>query len=218
LGIRLVIADEQRIGREGLRALFAAEQDIEIVGEASDGRSAVRATEDLTPDVVLFGLEMMDLSAVDATRQIKGLRPSVRVIGLADVVNARLVRELLAAGGAGFITRRNAFADFVNAIRAVMERRIYLSPDVAQAMVDQYILGAPAAAAGDGIGTLTPREREVLQHISSGMSTREAAAELKISTKTVDMHRQRMMSKLKIRSIAELTKFAIREGITALHS
>jgi two-component system, NarL family, response regulator NreC len=215
--IKLVIADEQRINREGLRSLFSAETDMEVVGEADNGRAAVQMTQNLGPDVVLMGLGMPGLNSIDATRQMIAAKPSVRVIGLSNDADGQRVRELLAAGGAGFITRFNGFAEIAAGVRSVVSKHVYLSPDVAQVMVDQYVLRPPADRPPSGYGTLTPREREVLQLVAEGLSTKEAAAALKISSKTVDMHRQHIMSKLQLRSVAELTKYAIREGITALH-
>ena len=213
--IKIVIADEHRIGREGLKSLFQAEPEMSVVGEAEDGQAVVQLISSLSPDVVLMGLDMPGLSGVDATRQMLQLKPSVRVIGLAAVVDAQMVRDILAAGGVGFITKCNSFADFVAAVRSVMAQRIYLSSDVALAMVNQYVLRPPPDVARPS-GTLTPREREVLQLVAGGMSTKQTAIALKISTKTVDMHRQHIMGKLNIHSVAELTKYAIREGLTEL--
>jgi two-component system response regulator NreC len=216
--IKIVLADEQKISREGLRALFLTEPDMEIAGEAEDGDKAVRLTRDLSPDVVLMGLGIPGLSTIEAMRQMLAAKPTVRVIGLANEIDSQLVRELLAAGGAGFITRSNGFSEFVAGVRSVFSQRIYLSPDVAQVMVNQYVLRPPADRQNASIGNLTPREREVLQLVAEGLSTKEAASTLKISTKTVDMHRQHIMGKLQLRSVAELTKFAIREGLTPLHA
>ncbi|HTW93572.1 MAG TPA: response regulator transcription factor [Tepidisphaeraceae bacterium] len=215
--IKLVIADEQRINREGLRSLFSAETDMEVIGEADNGRAAVQMTQNLNPDVVLMGMGMPGLNSIDATRQMIAVKPAVRVIGLANEADGQRVRELLAAGGAGFITRFNGFAEIAAGVRSVVSKHVYLSPDVAQVMVDQYVLRPPGDRPASGYGNLTPREREVLQLVAEGLSTKEAAAALKISSKTVDMHRQHIMSKLQLRSVAELTKYAIREGITALH-
>lgn len=216
--IKIVISDEQKISREGLRALFLAEPDIEIAGEAQDEMTAIQLTLDLSPDVVLMGLGLAGPSSIDATRQMLAAKPEVRIIGLCNEIDGQFVREMLAAGGAGFITRSNGFAEVIAGVRSVFARRIYLSPDVAQVMVDRYVLRPPADGPGNGLGALTPREREVLQLVAEGLSTKEAAAALKISTKTVDMHRQHIMGKLQLRSVAELTKYAIREGITPLHA
>lgn len=215
---KIVISDDQRISVEGLKALFTSAPEMEVVGEAEDGHGVVQLTQTLSPDVVLMGMNMPGLDVMDATRRMLELKPSVRIIGISSDIDGQLVRELLAAGGAGFITKCNGFTDFLNAVRSVMAKRIYLSPDVAQVMVDQYVIGPSGERNGSALGALTPREREVLQLVCEGMSTKATAAALKISTKTVDMHRQHIMSKLQLHSVAELTKYAIREGITALHS
>ena len=216
--IKLVIADEQKINREGLRALFSNEPDIEVVGDADNPRAAIHLNTTASPDVILLDLDMPGLTGIDAVRQMLAARPSLRIIGLADEVDAQLVRELLATGAAGFITRSNGFAEFSAGVRSVHSRHVYMSPDVAQVMVNQYVLRPPGDRQGNSVGALSRREREVLQLVADGLSTKEAAAALKISTKTVDMHRQHIMGKLQLRSIAELTKYAIRQGLTALHS
>ena len=216
--VKIVIVDGQRIAREGLCALFKGEQDMEVLGYTENGEGALQLTRTLLPDVVLMALEADGSNTIGVTRQLLEVKPDVRVIGLSsNGVNGQFVRELLSAGAAGLITRWNGFSDFLNAVRVVMARRIYLSPDVAEVMVDQYLLKPAPDRKTDGVASLTPREREVLQLVSEGMSTKEVAAALKISGKTVDMHRQNIMNKLSLHSVAELTKYAIREGITALH-
>jgi two-component system, NarL family, response regulator NreC len=215
---RIVIADDHKIGREGLRALFKSEDDIEVIGEADDKESLLRVTQKLSPDIVFLSLGIPGLNGIEATRQMLAAMPTLRVIGLAPTADGQFVRELLAAGSAGFITWRNGFTDFLAAIRSVMAQRTYLSPDVAQIMMDQYVLRPRMDPREMDNPALTPREREVLQLVAEGMSTKEVAAQLELSTKTVDMHRQHIMGKLKLHSVAELTKYAIREGLTALHS
>jgi DNA-binding NarL/FixJ family response regulator len=218
LRIKILIADDQRIGREGLCALFKGEEDMEVIGAAEDGSAVVELTESLYPDVVLMGLEIPGLNPVGIARRVLEIKPAVRVIGLSSAgVDGQLVRDFLAAGAAGFITKSNGFADFLSAVRLVMTKRIYLSPDVAEVMVDQYIRRPGPDRQNMTMAALTPRERDVLQLVAEGMSTKEAATALKISAKTVDMHRQNIMNKLSLHSIAELTKYAIRQGITALH-
>ena len=215
MSIKLIIGEDHRIGCEGLRALFATESDMEILGHAEDALALIDLAQTLSPDVVLMGLSLPKAQAVQATRQILQMKPGTRVIGLSHMVDGQFVREFLSAGGAGFITKCNGFGDFLTAVRSVMTKRIYLSPDVAERIVDQYVLQSRVEPTE--LQTLSPRQREVLQLIAQGMSTRETAAALKISTKTVDMHRHHIMSKLKLHSVAGLTKYAIREGITALH-
>ncbi len=214
--IKLVIAEDHRIGCEGLCALFSSDPDMEIVGQTEDALALVGLTKDLSPDVVLLGLTLPRQQTMETTRQMLQVKPQTKVIGLSPKVDGPFVREFLSAGGAGFITKCNSFADFLTAIRAVMTKRIYLSPDVAERMVDQYVLSTVDSPAS--MAALSPRQKEVLELVAQGMSTKEVAAALKISTKTVDMHRHHMMGKLQLHSIAELTKYAIREGITALHA
>jgi DNA-binding NarL/FixJ family response regulator len=160
---------------------------------------------------------MRAVDGVDATRQILGANPSIRILGMSAELDVHRVREFLAAGGAGFVTKGDSFSEMLRAVRAVMTKRIYLSPDVADALVANYVLRPPADRAAAEPAILSLREREVLQLVAEGMTTKAAASTLKISAKTVDMHRQRIMNKLKIHSVAELTKYAIREGIAALH-
>lgn len=191
---------------------------MEVLAEVENARAAVQLNSTHSPDVILLGLEMPGLTGIDAVKQLLSARPNVRIIGLANDIDAQLVRELLAAGAAGFITRSNGFAEFSSGVRSVHLRHVYLSPDVAQVMVNQYVLRPPGDRQGNTVGSLSRREKEVLQLVAEGLSTKEAAAALKISTKTVDMHRQHIMGKLELRSIAELTKYAIRQGLTALHS
>jgi DNA-binding NarL/FixJ family response regulator len=212
--IKLVIAEDHRIGCEGMRALFSSDPEMEILGQAEDTQALIGLAQSLSPDVVLMGLTLPKARAVEATKQLLEFKPGIRVIGLSHGVDGPFIREFLSAGGAGFITRCNGLADFLTAIRSVMTKRIYLSPDVAERMVDEYVLRPQEPPA---LQALSKRQKEVLQLVAQGMSTRETAAALKISTKTVDMHRHHIMDKLQLHSVAELTKYAIREGITALH-
>lgn len=216
--IKILIAESQPISREGLRALFGTQSDMEVVGEANDGQAAVDLAAQLGPDVLLINANIPGLDGIQATRQILAVNQEIRVIAMSDNVDGHFVRQWLGAGAAGFVAKTNGFSEFLSAIRSALARKIYLSPDVAQVMVDKYVLNVEPDKPSAAVGTLTTREREVLQLVAEGMSTKEAAAELNISTKTVDMHRQHIMRKLRIHSVAELTKYAIREGITALHT
>jgi DNA-binding NarL/FixJ family response regulator len=214
--IKLVIAEDHRIACEGLRSLFSKEPDMEILGYAEDTKGLIDLTMSLSPDVVLLGLTLPRDKAVEMTRLILQIKPSVRVIGQSQALDGQFARDFLSAGGAAFVTKCSGFAHFLDAIRAAMTRRIYLSPDVAERMVNQYVLRQTDTSPTHP--ALSRRQREVLQLVAQGMSTKEAAAALNISTKTVDMHRHHLMTKLQLHSIAELTKYAIREGITALHN
>jgi DNA-binding NarL/FixJ family response regulator len=215
--IRIVIAEAQGVAREGLCKLFAAQQAFKVVGEANDGQSAIPLAGNLSPDVIVMSVHTRSMDGIDATRKIMSANPSVRIVGMSADLDVHGVREFLAAGGAGFITKGNSFSEFIRAVHSVITRRIYLSPDVADALVANYVLGPPLDRSSSAPTALSIREREVLQLVAEGMTTKAAASVLKISAKTVDMHRQRIMGKLKIHSVAELTKYAIREGIAALH-
>jgi two-component system, NarL family, response regulator NreC len=216
MGIRILVAETRGVGREGLCHLLAAQEDIEIAGEADDGAGAIPLAANLSPDVIIISVTMRNGDGIDATRQILGGNPAIRIVGMSTDLDVHGIREFLGVGGAGFVTRANSISEFLRAIRSVVAKRIYLSPDVADAMVASYILRPPSDR-NTRPEMLSLRERDVLRLVAKGMTTKEAASTLKISAKTVDMHRQRIMAKLKIHGVAELTKYAIREGIAALH-
>jgi DNA-binding NarL/FixJ family response regulator len=217
MGIRVIVAEVRGLGREGLCQLFATQKDFEIIGEADDGHAAVPLAGDLSPDVIVMSLKMRSTDSIGATRRILIANPAVRIVGMSADPDIHGVREFLAAGGAGFISKGNSFSELLRAIREVITKRIYLSPDIADALVANYVLHPPSDLSGFSSAALSTREREVLQFVAEGMTTKAAASALQISAKTVDMHRQRIMKKLKIHSVAELTKYAIREGIATLH-
>lgn len=214
--IRVLIAEARGVGREGLCNLFTTQQDVEIVGQADDGHAVIPLAGSLSPDVIILTVHARGMDGIDATRRILAANPSIRIVGMSAELDIHCVREFLSAGGAGFVTRSNSFAELIRAVRAVITKRIYLSPDVADALVANYVLGPSLDRPSTGPAMLSLREREVLQLVAEGLTTKAAASSLKISAKTVDMHRQRIMNKLKIHSIAELTKYAIREGIATL--
>jgi DNA-binding NarL/FixJ family response regulator len=216
MGIRLGIACVRGIVREGLCSFFLTQNDVELVGEADDAAGLVELIEKSSPQILIVSDELAGIGAEEAARRVLAINSAIRVIGLSEDLNIHNIRAFLAAGGAGFITIANGFSEFIRAVRAVATMRIYMSPDVADAMVANYVLGPPADQSGTTEKALSAREREVLQHVAEGMSTKDTAAALQISTKTVDMHRQRIMNKLKIRSVAQLTKYAIRKGIAEL--
>lgn len=214
MSIRVVLADDHRIIREGLRALLEQEQDIQLVAEAETGREAVQLARKLTPHVLVMDLAMPDLNGIEATRQVVKESPQVKVLGLSMHTDKRFILGMLEAGASGYLLKDCAFEEFVNAVRSVAAGGMYLSPRIAGAVVRERLMPAAAPVSTPG-GALTPREREIVQLIAEGRCTKEIADLLSVSVKTVETHRQHIMAKLNINSVAELTKFAIREGLTS---
>jgi DNA-binding NarL/FixJ family response regulator len=210
---RVLLADDHKILRQGLRTLLEQEKDIQIVGEADNGRSSVKLTGELAPDVVIMDVAMPDLNGIDATRRITEAEPRARVLALSMHSDGRYVKGMLQAGARGYILKDCAAEELTHAIRTVMAGQIYVSPGVTGTIVNDYVRQLTAA---DEPATLTRREREVLQLLAEGGSTANIAAGLHLSVKTIETHRKRIMDKLDLRSIAELTKYAIREGITTV--
>ena len=210
---RVLLADDHKILRQGLRTLLEQEKDIQVVGEADNGRSSVKLTGELAPDVVIMDVAMPDLNGIDATRRIAEAEPRTRVLALSMHSDGRYVKGMLQAGARGYILKDCAAEELTHAIRTVMAGQVYVSPGVTGAIVNDYVRQLSAA---DGPATLTRREREVLQLLAEGGSTANIAAGLHLSVKTIETHRKRIMDKLGLRSIAELTKYAIREGITSV--
>ena len=212
---RVLLADDHKILRQGLRTLLEQEEDIHIVGEADNGRSAVKLAGELAPDVVIMDVAMPDLNGIDATRRVIEAEPKTRVLALSMHSDGRYVKGMLQAGARGYILKDCAAEELTRAIRAVMAGQVYVSPGVTGTIVDDYLRQLSATGV-DEAATLTHREREVLQLLAEGGSTANIAAELHLSVKTIETHRKHIMDKLGLRSIAELTKYAIREGITTL--
>jgi DNA-binding NarL/FixJ family response regulator len=213
MNIRLVLADDHRIMREGLRALVERLPGMEVIGEAADGRTAVAMAKDLLPGVMVMDIGLPDLNGIEATRQITSQNPGIKVIALSMHSDGRYVTEMLKAGASGYLLKDSAFEELARAIRAVTAGKTYLSPAVTSTVVEDY-LGRHPGVQPVLSSSLTAREREVLQLVAEGKSTKEIADRLQISSKTADTHRQRVMKKLKLHTVAELTKFAVREGLT----
>lgn len=210
---RVLLADDHKILRQGLRTLLEQEKDIQVVGEADNGRLSVELTGELAPDVVIMDVAMPDLNGIDATRRITKADPRTRVLALSMHSDGRYVRGMLQAGARGYILKDCAAEELTHAIRTVMAGQVYVSPGVTGTIINDYVRQLTAA---DEPATLTRREREVLQLLAEGGSTANIAAGLHLSVKTIETHRKRIMDKLGLRSIAELTKYAIREGITTV--
>lgn len=212
--IRLVVADDHKIVREGLRSLLEREPGIDVAAEADNGREAMKLAVELRPDVVLMDLSMPDMNGIEATRRIVESSGGSRVLALSMHSDKRFVVEALAAGAKGYLLKDCASEELVGAIRTVAAGETYLSPRIAGLIVSDYLDKGSASPAPST--RLTTREREVLQLFAEGKSTKEVAFLLSVSVKTIETHRVQIMRKLNIRSLAELTKYAIREGITTL--
>jgi DNA-binding NarL/FixJ family response regulator len=206
--IRVVLADDHALVRDGLRAVLAREPDIQVVGEAADGRDALRVVETAKPDVAVLDLSMPLLNGLDVARQLVAQARGPRAILITMHAEDRYVLDALRAGVRGYVLKKQAAADLVRAIREVAEDRVYLSPGVGAAVADAIRTGGPAPDE-----RLTPREREVLQLVAEGKTTKEIAAILKVSVKTADAHRTHLMQKLDIHDIAGLTRCALRLGL-----
>ncbi len=192
--------------------LLEREAGVTVVGEAANGRAAVDRMKALSPDVVVMDMSMPDLNGIDATRQVMAANSRAKVIGLSASTDDRFAIEMLRAGGVGFVHKVAAYEELLTAIRTVMKDKVYFSPAVIA-----HVAKGPAADSGNGqsvFSALSQRKREVLQLISEGRPTKQIATELGVSVKTAETHRRNVMAKLKIESVAELTKYAIREGLT----
>jgi two-component system response regulator NreC len=214
--LRILLADDHKIVREGLRTLIEKQPGTEVVGEADSGRMALKLTRELKPDVVIMDITMPDLNGIEATRQIHSEIPGVKVIALSMHSDKRLVAGILMAGASGYLLKEDCDSgELARAIRAVATNQTYLSPKIGEVVIKDYVRHLSMTASSP-FSILTPREREVLQLLAEGKNTKEIASSLHVSVKTVETHRNKIMEKLDIRSIAELTKYAIRERLTPL--
>ena len=215
MNVRVLLADDHAIVREGLRALVDRLPDMEVVGEADNGRTTVVLAEKVKPTVVIMDVTMPDLNGIDATRQLLELVPDAKVVALSIHSDKRYVSGMLRAGARGYLLKESAFEELELAIRTVVKGRVYVSPRIAGVVVEDYVQQL-SQTDGSVFSLLSPREREVLQLIGEGTNTKEIARRLHRSVKTIETHRQNIMAKLGVSSVAELVKYAIREGLTTL--
>jgi DNA-binding NarL/FixJ family response regulator len=206
--IRILLADDHAVVRQGFKMILDAQTDMEIVGEAANGREAVELAEKLRPDVVVMDVAMPELNGIEATRRVVAALPHARVIALSMHKDSVYVREILRAGARGYLLKDSGAEDLVRAVRAVAGGESYLSPAVSNAVLDDY-----RRHVTDPIDLLTSREREVLQMLAEGKTNKEIAVVLNLSVYTVDAHRGRIMEKLNMHSINELVRFAVRKGL-----
>jgi two-component system response regulator NreC len=206
--IRILLADDHAVVRQGFKMILSAQSDMEIVGEAGNGREAVSLAEQLRPDVVVMDVAMPELNGIEATRRLGESVPHTRVVALSMHKDNVYVREILRAGARGYLLKDSPAGDLVAAVRAVASGEGYLSPAVSNAVLDDY-----RRHVTNPIDLLTSREREVLQMLSEGKTNKEIAGVLNLSVYTVDAHRGRIMEKLNLHSINELVRFAVRNGL-----
>jgi len=215
MSIRILLVDDHQMFRDGLRSILDSEPGVEVVGEAGDGRGAVEMARTLAPDVVVMDIGMHGLNGVEATRQIKADHPEVKVLALSTYSDRSYVLSMLEAGASGYVVKAAAFDEMRRAVQTVAKGKHFLSPDITGLVVDTHVR-EPSPAGGSAKNALGAREREILQLLAEGHSSPEIATRLHISTSTVDSHRRNIMRKLDVHSVAELTKYAVREGLTPL--
>ena len=218
MSIRIVLADDHRILREGLAAMLAREPGFELVGQAEDGHAAVRRVRELQPDVLVSDVSMPGLNGIEAVRRIHADHPAVRAVCLSMHNDSRMVMGMLDAGAAAYVLKDTCFEELASAIRKVMAGQVYLSADLVGVVVHQARQRRERPVDAVSVPTLTPREREMVQLLSEGHSTARIADRLHVSVKTVATHRENVMHKLQIGSLAELTRYAIREGLSSLEA
>jgi len=215
--IRIILADDHQIVRQGLRILLEAEPDMEIIAEADNGRKVLKLAQELLPDVIIMDLSMPELNGIEATRQILSGAPEVKVVALSMHSDSLFVLNMIKSGASGYLLKDCALEELVKAIRAVVDHKTYLSPGVSDIVIRDFVTGWQTTNAS-AFSVLSPREREVLQLMAEGRSTNQIADGLCVSVKTVEAHRKQVMTKLGIHSVAELTKYAIRQGLTSLEA
>ena len=213
--MRILIADDHGIVRDGLKSLLNKQPDMEVVGEAENGQTAVRMAEEYSPDIVIMDMSMPLLNGVEATRLILKNDPNTRVMILSMHSDRQIVKETLEAGASAYVLKSHIFDEMLRALETLANGGKYLSPQVTDIVIDDY-LGKSAGEASSGTPKLTSRERRIVQLVAEGKTVKEIARILHISPKTADTNRRQIMNKLGISSVAELTKYAVREGLTSL--
>jgi DNA-binding NarL/FixJ family response regulator len=215
VGIRVLLVDDHKIVREGLRVLLDTKPDIEVVAEADNGRTALELARKVMPDVVVMDVTMPDLNGIEAAHRLITELSDIKVIALSMHSDHRLVSEMLAAGASGYLLKDCAFEELEKAIRAAVANDIYLSPQITRTVINHHLRN-PSPTKSLVFSVLTGREQEILQLLAEGKNMKKIAFYLGVSIKTIETHRRRLMKKLNVTSIAELTKVAIREGVTSL--
>jgi DNA-binding NarL/FixJ family response regulator len=214
MSIRIILADDHKVLRHGLSQALKNEADMEIVGQAENGHEAIRLTQELRPDVIIMDIAMPELNGIEATRQIIKDHPKIKIIALSMHSSKKFIHEMFKAGAKGYLLKDCEYAELINAIRTVNSNKTYMSPSITGVIIDDYMLQSDGDKS-NAFEVLSDREREVLQLIAEGKTTKQVARVLHVSPKTVEGHRTRIMHKLDIDNVASLTKYAIKEGLTS---
>jgi DNA-binding NarL/FixJ family response regulator len=214
MSISILLADDHQMMRDGLHLLIDQQDGLEVIAEAANGRQAVKLALKLKPDIVIMDISMPDLNGIEAIREISKV-PGIRSLALSMHSDKRYIARALKEGAAGYMLKDCALDELIHAIKVIASNNTYLSPQLTRVIIDDYV-NQLSNGDSSGISDLTARERGVLQLLSEGKSTKDAAYVLDVSVKTIETYRNRLMSKLNVQSIAELTKIAIREGLTTL--
>lgn len=213
--IRILLADDHQIVLDGLRALIQKQTNMEVIAEAIDGRGAVALAKTLQPDLIVMDISMSGMNGIEAAQAILKTSAKPKIVALSIHKDKRFISKMLLAGASGYLLKDCAFEELIKAVNAVMSGKIYLSSEIDHLIVEEY-LGLLRKDVSASSKTLTSREKEILQMISEGKTTKEIASDLFLSVKTVESHRKNIMEKLRIDNVAELTKYALREGLTTL--
>ena len=216
--VRILLADDHQILRDGLRTLLNTQEDMEVIAEADTGRKAIDLALCHCPDVLVMDVVMPELNGIEATNQLKKDLPEIKVLALSMHADRRFVAEMLKAGASGFLLKECAFQELAEAIRSIIKGKMYLSPSISKCVIEEYVgfLSGDEKEHTDSESALSHREKEVLQLIAEGKSNRDIAKTLHISVKTVETHKYNIMRKINLHSVAELTKYAIKSGLTPI--
>jgi len=214
MAVQVLIVDDHEIMREGMTALLRKYSQFEVVGQATDGRQALEMASQLKPDVIIMDVGMPNLNGVDATKKLISMYPDLKIMALSAHSDGAIVAKMIKAGASGYMLKESAFDELIEGLNTLLDGRTFLCNKISKVVFSDYVgmVTNPNAKRSDN---LSSREREVLQLVAEGHTTKEIAEDLKLSTKTIDSHREHIMEKLGIRNIAGLTKYAIREGLTS---
>lgn len=213
MGIKIILADDHKIVRDGLRTLIQRETDMDVIAEAEDGKIVVKLVQQLLPDLVIMDIVMPSMNGIDATRDILKKHPTIKVIALSMHSDKRFVIGMLEAGASGYLLKDCAFEELATAVRAVMSNQMYLSPRIADVIINRH---SECSLNSSLSPVLTSREVQILRLLADGVPSKDIASSLHISVKTVQAHRQNIMRKLNVNSGIDLVKYAIREGFTSV--